>query len=151
MDKKEKPSILTFHGKELLEASGLTYMDIEKRCGREALQYRTVYSFFELNEGKAKIETAAQIALAVGTSLDRLYTPKGSAWVSASSTSTPSDEKVTESDLQIIFAHLDKDALSKLSLALIKSGHDPLAELCNQYAVAMNAENPAESEGAENE
>jgi len=45
VDKKEKPSILTFHGKELLEASGLTYMDIEKRCGREALQYRTVYSF----------------------------------------------------------------------------------------------------------
>jgi len=148
LDKKEKESVLSFHGKELL--GDMTYMDIERICGRDVLQYRTIYAFFELNEGKAKIDTAARIALAMGTSLNALYSPKGSSWATTDTVPAITEEK-TDSDSRIIFSHLSKETLSELSLVLMRSGHDALGELCNQYALGLNADNPAESEGAQDE
>ena len=150
MDKKEKESILDFHGKKHIEASGLSYTDIEKKCGHD-LQYRTIYSFFELNKGKAKVDTAARIAIAMGVSLNDLYSPKDSAWMSVIPTPVATEAKEEDSHLQIIFAHLTKDVLSKLALALIKDKHDDLGELCNQYAIKANTSEPSKSEGKQNE
>ena len=149
MEKKEKESVLTFHGKELL--GDMTYMDIERICGRDVLQYRTIYAFFELNEGKAKIDTAARIALAMGTSLNALYSPKGSSWATAGTSLAATEEKKIDSDLQIIFSHLTKETLSKLSINLMRNGHDTLGELCNQYTLGINADSMAESEDVRDE
>jgi len=148
LDKKEKKTILTFNGRELL--GDMTYMDIERLCGGE-LQYRTIYSFFQLNDGKAKVDTAARIALAMGTSLNALYTPIGSSWSTAEAAPAVAEEEKTDSAARIIFSHLTKDALSKLTLELMRSGHKTLGELCNQHALGINVASAAESEGAEDE
>ena len=146
LEKKEKETIVTFNGRELL--GDMTYMDIERLCGQE-LQYRTIYSFFQLNEGKAKVDTAARIALAMGTSLDALYSPKGASWATTSAAPAIAEEKNANSDVRIIFSHLTKDALSKLALELMGNGHDALGELCNQHALGLVADNSAESEDAQ--
>ena len=147
MGKKEKESVLDFHGKRLLEVSGLSYADIEKNCGRDGLQYRTIYSFFELNDGKAKVETAAQIAIAMKASLNDLYSPKGSTWQISNAPLDSSEGKEANCDLQIIINHLPKETRSKLALDLINGGYEELGEYCNQLAIDANAADSTESDG----
>ena len=148
MGKIEKETVLEFHGKELLEDKKLSYADVEKNCVSGNLQYRTIYAFFETNMGKAKVDTAAQIALAMGTSLNRLYTPKGSNWTDADT--ELSKTQFIDDNLQIVFAYLTKEARRKLALDLINAGYEKLGELCNQYAIETSIVDSVKNEGESN-
>ena len=132
MAENEKKSVIEFHGKKILNESGLSCADIVKEHNGR-LQYRTTYAFFNENDGNAKIETAAMIALSLKVSLNDLYTPKGKPWLNQSPLLQCVDTKERDDELKIILKHLPDDVRQQLMLDLYESGHIELSEKCNSY------------------
>ena len=125
MAKKEKNTAVIFKGNEIIEQGKITYQQIADQCPDGTLSYRTTYAYFK-RDGIGSIDVASKVALAIGKSLNDLYTP-------AQSGEWPKAAQISETDDNIVDAARIEKALMILDMLEEPFNYTKLSQAARTY------------------